>query len=279
MSEAKTVSAGGIEMYVHDVGEGDRAFVLVHGFTGSSDDFVDVLPALSAHGRTIAPDNRGHGDTTNQGTGYTLEGMSRDLGACLDALGIERCDLLGHSLGGMIALRFVLAHPERVQSLVLMDTAARSADGMTSDVLAVPIQIARTQGMAALAKLLRAAGPMANPPAGSPLARSIERMGEERFWSRIEAKLTKMDPEAFACLGETLGTQQPVTDRLAEIACPTTVVVGAKDTAFLEPSNELADGIPGATLAVIPDAMHSPQFENEPAWLEAITAHISRARS
>ena len=57
-----------------EAGDGGRPFVLVHGFTGSRDDFADVLPALAAEGRTIAPDNRGHGGTTNPGepAGYML---------------------------------------------------------------------------------------------------------------------------------------------------------------------------------------------------------------
>lgn len=278
MSEAKHVTAGDLQMYAHDTGGTGRPFVLVHGFTGSSDDFVDVLPALAQHGRTVAFDNRGHGDTTNPGTGYTLEQMATDVGAGLDALGVDECDLLGHSLGGMVALRFVLANPERVASLVLMDTAARSPDGMEPATFEVPIQIARSQGMTALAAMLRQFGPNANPPEGSPMARSIERMGAERFWQRIEYKLTHMDPEAFACLGALLAKQDAVSDRLDEISCPTTVLVGDQDQPFLAPSKEMAAGIPNATLAVIPEAMHSPQFENTAAWLEVIADHLARAR-
>jgi pimeloyl-ACP methyl ester carboxylesterase len=260
-----------------EAGDGGRAFVLVHGFTGSRDDFADVLPSLAREGRTLAPDSRGHGGTTNPGVpeGYTLEQMSADLAGFLDALDIERCDLLGHSLGGMVTLRFVLAHPERVSSLVLMDTAPGPLTLMPRQILDAGAQVVRAHGMAALAE-----GMKANPPwERSPAARRTAlRMGKKRFWERIEAKLLAMDPEAFANLGAVLADQEGVHHRLGEIGCPTLVIVGEEDQPFLEPSLAMAEAIPDATHVVVPGAAHSPQFENEAVWLEAVTAHLKRAR-
>jgi len=70
-----------------------------------------------------------------------------------------------------------------------------------------------------------------------------------------------------------------VLDRLGEIGCPTTVVVGAQDAPFRRPAELLADRIAGAQLVVIQDAAHSPQLENPDAWLDAIGAHLDRARA
>src|SRR6478735_8260574 len=125
-----TFSINGAELVYEDVGEGTRPFVLVHGLTGFRDDFRERMAALAELGRTIIYDHRGHGDSTNTGdpTSYSFAQLVDDLAGLLDALGVPTCDLLGHSMGGMIALRFVLAHPERVASLVLMDTAARAPD-------------------------------------------------------------------------------------------------------------------------------------------------------
>lgn len=279
MSEAKRVSVGDLDVHYHDVGEGERPFVLVHGFTGSSDDFVDVLPALSKHGCTLAPDNRGHGGTSNPGSGYSLDGMAGDLAGFLDALGIGDCDLLGHSLGGMVALRFALAHPERTRSLVLMNTTSRAIEGADTAMFEIGAKLLREQGAAGFVSMMRAVGfPGASDPDG-PVARSVARMGEERFWSRIERKITAMDPEAFPALAKAMADQEPLDDQLAEIECPTLVVVGALDKAFVPPSQSMAAAIPNAELAILPDAAHSPQFENEPAWLAAIEAHLTRARA
>src|SRR5262250_2403998 len=124
------IAINGVELVYEDHGSGERPFVLVHGFTGFRDDFREQLPALTELGRTIIYDHRGHGDSghTGDATTYTFAQLVDDLRALLDALGVKRCDLLGHSMGGMIALRFALAYPERVASLVLMDTAARAPD-------------------------------------------------------------------------------------------------------------------------------------------------------
>ena len=278
MSEAKRVSVGEIEMSYHDVGASDRPFVLVHGFTGSSDDFVDVLPPLAEHGRTIALDNRGQGDTSNPGSGYTFDGMTSDLGGFLDALEIDSCDLLGHSLGGMLALRFVLEHPERIASLVLMDTAPRAIDGSAARMFEMGAKLLREQGASALVSVMRGGAFPGNADPQSPMARSVARMGEDVFWRRIERKLAAMDPEAFSGLAREMSDQSPLDDRLGEIGCPTTVMVGEGDTSFVQPSKDIAAAIPNAELAILPDAMHSPQFENEPAWLEVIEAHLDRAR-
>ena len=112
MSNVKRVSVGEIEMEYEEIGNGDHPLVLVHGFTGSRDDWLEQMPALGALGRTLAIDQRGHGGSTNTGNTetYTLETLVADLAGFLDAIGVERCDLLGHSLGGMVALRFVLGH-------------------------------------------------------------------------------------------------------------------------------------------------------------------------
>jgi pimeloyl-ACP methyl ester carboxylesterase len=266
----------GIEMELEDAGAGDRAFVLVHGFTGSRDDFREHVPELARLGRTLALDQRGHGGTTNSGrlADYTLDGLVADLAAAFDALGLARADLLGHSLGGMVALRFTLAHPERVASLVLMDTSARPMPlPLPEPVRATLVKLVHGEGVAALLPGIRGREDVA--PA---FRRTVERMGEDAFWARIQRKLETMDPFAWEALLAVLGEHAPVTGRLGEIRCPTLVLVGAEDRPFLEPADELARGIAGAERVTIEDAAHSPQLENPPAWSAAIRAHLARAR-
>ncbi len=268
------VTVGSLEVTYLEAGQGDRAFVLVHGFTGSSDDFADVLGDLGAVGRTLAPDNRGHGGTGHTPT-YSLAEMVDDLAGWLDALGLERCDLLGHSLGGMAALRFTLAHPERVQSLVLMDTAAAAAGSVAREGMRAAAGLVGARGMRGLFEAMRK-GASARWP--DSVKRTVQEMGEDRYWERIERKLEAMDPQAFVQLSEELTDQRPVLERLGEITCPTLVLVGEDDTPFREPSEAMTGALPDARLVVVPDAAHSPQFENRGAWLEAVHAHLARAR-
>jgi pimeloyl-ACP methyl ester carboxylesterase len=274
----RKIALRGIEMELDEEGTGERAFVLVHGFTGSRDDFREHVPELGRLGRTLLLDQRGHGGTSNTGRheDYTLDGLVADLAAAFDALGLARADLLGHSLGGMVALRFALAHPERVASLVLMDTSARPMPlPIPEAVRSALSRLVTEQGVHGLLPGMRQRPPEQVPPS---MRRSIERMGADVFWERIQRKLEAMDPVAWDALLRVLGDHEPAADRLDEIRCPTLVLVGAEDAPFLAPADELERGIRSAQRVTIPDAAHSPQLENPPAWTAAIRAHLARVR-
>jgi pimeloyl-ACP methyl ester carboxylesterase len=278
-TEAKRVRVDDIEIAYEEWGAGERPLLLVHGFTGSRDDWREVLPALGECGRTLAPDLRGHGDTTNPGdaSAYGFERLVADLAGLLDAAGIERCDLLGHSLGGMVSLRFALAHPERVASLVLMDTSPRPVRQEMRPVFEAGAKLAREAGMSALFEVLRQQA-AEDPERAASMRHLVRALGEEAVWRRMRAKLEAMDPEAFAALGLLLTEHDDLEQRLAEIRVPTLVLVGAEDEPFLEPAETLARAIADARHQVIPDAAHSPQLANSAVWLEAVIDHLERAR-
>ena len=176
-STTRRVRAGDIEVEVEEAGAGERAFVLVHGFTGSRDDFREVVPVLAECGRTLALDLRGHGGSTNSGveSDYDLYRMADDVLAALDACEVPACDLLGHSMGGMIALRLTLAHPERVRSLVLMDTLAKPFRFMPPAMLDAARKLLDESGMDGLFQMLKNA-PTPRPPSH---LRWREEMGRE----------------------------------------------------------------------------------------------------
>ena len=270
----------GLRMEIEQWGHGDRPLVLVHGYTGSRDDWLEQLPALSELGLTIALDLRGHGGSSNSGapSDYTFERLADDLLQAFDALEIERCDLLGHSMGGIVAQLATLRAPERVASLVLMDTIATGMPLLPEAARAATRALVENEGMAKLADSIEGASRSGQTPMAAAAAASIERMGADRHWRRIRAKLLAMDPVAFTTLGDAFETWAGTLERLGEIACPTTVLVGDEDTPFRAPAEALASGITDAELVVIPDAAHSPQLENAAAWLDAVKAHVERAR-
>ncbi len=247
-----------------------RAFVLLHGFTGASSDFQDHLHAFSDLRRTILYDQRGHGESDRAGP-YDLATLADDLVALLDALDIDRCDLLGHSLGGMVALRAVLAHPDRFRSLLLMDTAP------------APLRLWSWRARWQLRRLVKRHGCVAlldgarRAPASAPVQRGIDFVGEQAYWQRRREALTRLDPTAYCALMDTLRRHDSVAHRLGGISCPTTVLVGEHDAPFLAPARLMAEAIPGARLVTIAAAEHSPQIENATAWREAVRAHLLRS--
>lgn len=276
----RTASVRGIEMAYEEFGRGSRPLVLVHGFTGSRRDFQWRFEALAKLGRCVALDLRGHGDSTNAGdaTSYTLDALAEDLLAFLDATGIERCDLLGHSMGGMAVLRAALSQSGRIASLILMNTSARSPDGLPRGLIELAGRVALEAGSLRIAEVMRARA--ADPDTDrSDADRRLEAAWGDDYWTAWRyPNFRALDPVAYGTLGIAMLDQASLLDRLGEIRVPTTVLVGSGDTHFLGPAHELVAGIPGAHRIEIPDAAHQPQLENPDAWVAAIAAHLARVR-
>ncbi len=248
-----------------DGGDAGRALVLLHGFTGAADDWSGVVDELAADRRVVTVEHRGHGDSTNTGDAatYSFDQLVTDFAAVADALVLDRFDLLGHSMGGIVAMRYALAHPDRLRSLLLMDTggAASPEGGAMEAFMRAGFTLARDGGMPAV---FDAISPHLGEGAEADAARAV-----------LRGKYERMDPVAFFTLGEELLTHPSVLDRLAGLDLPTTVLVGESDGLRPE-ADALAATIPGAVLRVIPDAAHSPQVENRTAWLEVVREHLAR---
>jgi len=116
------IAANGIEVHYQQRGEGQDV-VLIHGITSSLAMWYNgILPALSPEFRVTAYDLRGHGLSTITPNGYTSFGMAQDLKAVLDALGLEKVAIVGHSFGGALSMHFALLYPERVRGVVMLDS-------------------------------------------------------------------------------------------------------------------------------------------------------------
>jgi len=275
----RSIHCNGIDIVYDDVGEGARPLVLLHGFSGFRGDFAGQFPALAAIGRTLAPDLRGHGDSTHLGCAdaYRFDTLVADLVAWLDALDLPAVDLLGHSMAGLVALRTALAHPERVASLILMSTAGRGMDWIRPELVQLAGGLARKAGMSSLAQLLKTRA--ADDPQRSRADRRLEaEWGAERFWAWRNTRVEAMDPEAYEPLALALYEHASLLPRLGGVCVPTLVMVGEQDRELLAPAQELEAAIPDARRVVIPAAGHQPQNEAPAAWLDAVREHLARAR-
>ena len=126
----QSITAAGIRTNYHDSGGAGAPVLLIHGSGPGVSAWANwrlVMPALAQQARVIAPDMVGFGYTERpQGFVYSMDAWVRQAVGLLDALGIERTDLVGNSFGGGLSLALAIAHPERVRRLVLMGSAGVS---------------------------------------------------------------------------------------------------------------------------------------------------------
>lgn len=273
-----------ISLAVAEAGAGGRHLLLVHGFTGAKEDFVEHLPALADAGwHAVAPDLRGHGAShapTDEGA-YDLSVLAGDLLALADHLDWPRFALVGHSMGGMVAQVATLAAPERVEALVLMDTSAGPV-GVDRDLADLSVEVVRSGGMALLSEVI------ASLPEGSPLdttaARNARRTrpsplggdDPEASWAAFgEAKMQAASPAMYAAMVPVMLDQADRRPALAGLSITALVMVGEHDELFLDDCRALADTIPGARLEVVPGAGHNPQHEAPEAWLGSLVAFLA----
>lgn len=215
--QPKLVTADHRRIRCLELGEGGVPVVFVHGFGGDLDSWMFNQPELAVRRRTVAVDLPGHGGSSKQVGPGTVGFLAGELVAILDALGIDRAHLVGHSLGGAVCLDLALNHPERAASATLVASAA----------LGPEIEIAYIDGFLAAnrARKLRPVLEMLVHDPKLVTAEMVETVLKARRMDGAEAALNAIANACFAG-----GRQQLVlTGRLGELQVPTQVIWGAQD--------------------------------------------------
>ncbi|MFZ4515682.1 MAG: alpha/beta fold hydrolase [Acidimicrobiia bacterium] len=261
-----------ISLEIIDLGAGGSTpLLLVHGFGGAKEDFADHLQALGQTRRVVTLDLRGHGGSSKPDTpaAYSLDVLAADVVAAADALGLDRFDLLGHSMGGMLARRIVLQHGARVRGLVLMDTCPGPLPGIEIEIADAGAELVRTHGMDELKRVLDA---LAEAASGPSQVLSEQRPGYREF---NDWKFAQLSPVMWATLLQEMVREPDQLHLFPGIAVPTMVMVGAQDEAFVDSAHAMTAALPDVVLKIIPDAAHAPQFEQPEAWLAALNAFLA----
>ncbi len=118
----KFIMAGETALHVCDSQKGDRCVVLLHGYLESMLVWEDFIPYLYKEVRVVTLDLPGHGISVVQGETHTMEFLADTVAEGLKALGIARCTIVGHSMGGYVALAFCERHPEMLDGVVLLSS-------------------------------------------------------------------------------------------------------------------------------------------------------------
>ena len=263
----------GVRTEALEAGQGGRPLLLVHGFTGAKEDFGDWIGRFAHDGWwVVAPDLRGHGaaDQPDDEGAYSLATYADDLLALADVLGWDRFDLLGHSMGGMVAQELVLRGPHRVGRLVLMDTHHGPVEGVEPEAALLVADLLRRDGLEAFLEMV--ASLPAAPRAPSDARLRAERPGYAEF---SDGKARRCATAMYIAMGLELTSRPDRLDELRSLDLPTLVVVGAEDRDFVGAAERMAAAIPGARHVVVPDAAHSPQFEHPEAWWAAVSGFLA----
>ena len=121
---SRTVQVGAVRLHYLDHPGGDPPLVLLHGLSANAHSFGGLVAAgLSPRFRVIAPDLRGRGDSDKPETGYRMADHAADVLGLLDALGLERVVLGGHSFGALLSIFMAAHYPERVARVIVIDAS------------------------------------------------------------------------------------------------------------------------------------------------------------
>jgi pimeloyl-ACP methyl ester carboxylesterase len=259
---AKTATVHGRSVSYVEAGEGP-VLLLIHGMAGECANWREVIEPLAGQHTVIAPDLPGHGASAPGGGDYSIGGLATGLRDLLLTLGHERATILGHSLGGGVAMQFAYQFPEMVERLVLV-----SSGGLGPDVSPV-LRAAALPG----SDLFIGATAGIGRRIGGLLGRGLSAIGLRPTADVAEVTrgyASLVDPDRRAAFLGTLhavvGTRGQTVDAsdrlyLAE-AVPLLIVWGARDSIIPVRHGEDAHrAIPGSRLEVFDDVGHMPQLE------------------
>jgi pimeloyl-ACP methyl ester carboxylesterase len=234
-------------------GDGQPNLLFTHGFAASSRMFERAATALASDHHVATWDLRGHGDSDYpiDAAEYSVPATVDDMVAVLDATGMDRAALAGHSVGGFLTLELYLAHPERASALILIDTGP----GYRRD--------------DARAKW----NDMAEAYAVSFERRGLDALGDSE---ELDASAHR-DPSGLvhAARGILAQRDSRVIDSLSTIDVPTLVMVGELDANYRQPADYLASHIPGAELAVIDGAGHAPNLSAPDEFVATVRSFLA----
>jgi proline iminopeptidase len=280
-SSVHVVHARDLDVHVEAVGSGPSLVVV--GGPQLGHQYMRPLDALAGEYQLVYYDARGSGRTeAGDPSQLSFDGAVQDLEALRQALDLDRISLLGHSLGGHVAYLYAARHPERMESLILVDVGPPLDEELGQRFWSA-MQARRTAADEEAGSQIRAS---AEFQAGEPAA--VERFmknlygpffreartPDESDWGFTPITAANVLEYEERLMG-TLAALDPVGS-LGRVECPTLVLHGEADPIPWEFGKFIADRIPGAKLVVIPGASHFPFVEDRAAFLQAIEEFTAR---
>jgi pimeloyl-ACP methyl ester carboxylesterase len=258
----EVITVNGHRIAYRDAGTGE-VLLLVHGLGGSSSSWREMTPKLAMKYRVIAPDLLGHGESDKPRGEYSPAVFAHLLRDLLDALGIDEVTVVGHSLGGGVAMTFAARHRGYCRRLVLLNSG-----GWGSEVSAL-LRTLSLPGSGFVLPLI-AAGRALWTGEASRLQKLIPSRDDRRVFLRTLRSVVNhrgQAASALACL-----------QFLADV--PTQIIFGEKDRVIpVAHAHAAHNALPGSRLAIIPDVGHDPQIQRPDTVADLIDDFVAEAPS
>jgi pimeloyl-ACP methyl ester carboxylesterase len=281
MRSFRVPATHGLSLHALEWSADGTALLFLHGFSNDAHVWDWIAPVVAPHYRTLAFDQRGHGDSDRDPEGrYDHETMARDANAALESLGISRVVIVGHSMGGRVAMRFAGLFPEKLAGLVIVDSAPDlDARGTTRISLDVQQQDWSFASVADYQRVLERQYAATKPEILAKLAvHWTRRRPDGRYELRLDPGFMKARQGVSAEDAKKWSEQEAkhLWAALAKLPCPALVIRGAaSDVMSAEVADKMVDDvIPNAKLETIARAGHSVMLDNPEAFEKALCAFI-----
>jgi pimeloyl-ACP methyl ester carboxylesterase len=233
----ETCNLGGVAMHYYCAGRRGMPVVLIHGLGSSAETWAALMPLLSREYLVYAPDLPGFGKTPLAPEGTSVSTHVLYLERFLDALGYPRAILVGNSLGGWIATRFAVEHPERVERLFLLNSAGLRREGMNS-----PYAVDHAAARRMLEHTLGFSLPV------------------PKFM--LDEVVHNSQTPAYAGFINNYDPREELDGVLADVQVPTTIIWGELDRLLpIISAHDLHSGIAHSDLVLLPRVGHMPQIQ------------------
>jgi pimeloyl-ACP methyl ester carboxylesterase len=256
----KSIEVFGQKIRYHESGNGDRTIIFLHGLGGYADIWAANVPAFAAKYHLFALDQIGFGSSDKPFLNYRVQTMVDFLDGFYRAVNIHRATLIGNSLGGWIAAAFTLAHPDKVERLILVDSAGVSN---TERAVLPSLNPSSVAGMRAVLNIL-----FYNK------AMITDAFAEQAFAGHMRNN----DGYTINAFIDSMQRKEDTLDgRLGSIGTPTLVVWGAQDELTpIAMGNAFHEGISGSEMVSLDKCGHVPQAECSARFNDAVLQWLAK---
>ncbi|MBV9737508.1 MAG: alpha/beta fold hydrolase [Candidatus Eremiobacteraeota bacterium] len=258
------VAIDGVQLFVARAGNGS-AVVLLHGFPLSHVIWKAQIEQLATASHVVASDLRGMGDSDAPPGPYLMENLASDVAGILDAFGIARATIIGHSMGGYIALAFFRMFKERVVSLGLLCSRVEADTPEAAEARLRLADRVEREGM--------------QPAVDAYLPRLLAPGASEQLSNEVADLIRAQKPHGAAALVRGAALRGSSDDLVEDLDVPVLIVCGAEDTISpLEVNRALAARIRNSELRVIERSAHLPMLETPETLSETIQGFLAASQ-